>query len=77
MLAIQLPSTLEERLTAMAQASGRRLDECVIQAVTEYLDHFQDLEDYRLAQERLDDVRTGRSRTYSLDDVERELGLAD
>lgn len=77
MLAIQLPSTLEERLATVAQASGRRLDECVIQAVAEYLDHLQDLEDASLAQERLDDVRAGRSGTYSLDEVERELGLAD
>lgn len=37
-----------------------------------YLD---DLEDMYLAERRLEDLRAGRSRTNSLDEVEQELGL--
>ena len=45
----------------------------MIDAIREHLD---DLEDLYLAEQRLTDNRAGRSRTVSLDDVERELGLA-
>ncbi|MGD9500812.1 MAG: CopG family transcriptional regulator, partial [Halothiobacillus sp.] len=41
------------------------------------LEHLDDLEDLYLAEQRLIDVRAGRSPTYSLDEVERDLGLAD
>ena len=39
-----------------------------------YLD---DLEDIYLAEKRLEDLRAGRSRTYTLDEVKKELGLED
>jgi len=39
--------------------------------------HIDDLEDLYLAEQRLLDVRAGRSVTHSIDDVERSLGLAD
>jgi RHH-type rel operon transcriptional repressor/antitoxin RelB len=42
--------------------------------VLEYLD---DLEDAALAEKRLEDLRTGASRTHTLEEVEREFGLAD
>jgi predicted DNA-binding protein len=35
-----------------------------------------DLEDIYLAERRLEDARTGRSKTFTLDEVERDLGLA-
>ena len=37
----------------------------------------EDFEDIRVAEERLADLHAGRSRTYTLDEVVRELGLAD
>ena len=39
--------------------------------------HIDELEDLYLAEQRLIDVRAGRSTTHSIDDVERRLGLAD
>ena len=41
------------------------------------LEHLDDLEDLYLAEQRLIDNRAGRSRTCTLEEVERELGLAD
>ena len=41
------------------------------------LEHLDELEDLCLAEQRLLDNRAGRSRTYTLEEVERELGLAD
>lgn len=39
-------------------------------------DHVGDLEDIRVAEQRLNDLRAGRSTTHTLEEVERELGLA-
>ncbi|WP_425531265.1 type II toxin-antitoxin system RelB family antitoxin [Chromohalobacter beijerinckii] len=36
-----------------------------------------DLEDIYLAEQALEQVRRGEMTTHSLDDLERELGLAD
>jgi RHH-type rel operon transcriptional repressor/antitoxin RelB len=36
-----------------------------------------DLEDLYLAEQRLIDIRAGHSRTHTLEEVERDLGLAD
>jgi RHH-type rel operon transcriptional repressor/antitoxin RelB len=74
MLAIRLPTEVENRLDALAKATGRTKTFYARQAILEHLD---DLEDVYLAEQRLIDVRAGRSSTHSLDDVERDLGLAD
>ena len=73
MLAIRLPSELEDRLENLAKATGRTKTFYAREAIMAHLD---DLEDLYLAEQRLIDNRAGRSRTVSLDDVERELGLA-
>ncbi len=74
MLAIRLPEEIESRLDHLAQVTGRSKSFYVREAILEHLD---DLEDLYLAEQRLIDVRTGRSRTYTLEEVERDLGLAD
>lgn len=74
MLAIRLPPEIEQRLEALAKATGRTKSYYAREAILAYLD---DLEDLYLAEQRLEDVRAGRSRTYSLEEVERDLGLAD
>ena len=35
-----------------------------------------DLEDIYLAEQRLEDIRAGRSKSHTVDEVERDLGLA-
>ena len=74
MLAIRLPSDIEERLERLARATGRTKTYYAREAILEHLD---DLEDLYLAEQRLIENRAGRSRTYSLGEAERELGLAD
>ena len=46
----------------------------MIEAISEKL---EDLEDLYLAEERTPALRAGLSRTYTLDEVEQHLGLAD
>lgn len=74
MLAIRLPQEVEARLEALAKATGRTKTFYAKEAI---LKHIDDLEDIYLAEKRLEDLRAGRSRTYSLEEVEREFGLED
>jgi len=50
MLAIELPASIEDRLDALAKATGRTKTDYVREAVLEHLD---DLEDLHLAESRL------------------------
>jgi RHH-type rel operon transcriptional repressor/antitoxin RelB len=74
MLAIRLPADIEARLNALAAATGRSKTWYAREAILENLD---DLEDVYLAERRLEDIKAGRSVTYPLDVIERELGLDD
>ncbi|SFH55436.1 type II toxin-antitoxin system RelB family antitoxin [Modicisalibacter xianhensis] len=74
MLAIRLPTDIEARLEALAKATGRTKTFYAREAILEHLD---DLEDIYLAEQALEQVRRGEMTTRSLDDLERELGLAD
>ncbi len=73
-IAIDIPEDLALRLQALTERTGRSETSYVLEAVNEYL---EDFEDVQIAEERLADIRSGRSRTYTLEEVERELGLAD
>ena len=72
-VSLRLPDDLNFRLGDLAAKTGRSKTFYMLEAIREHLD---DLEDLYLAEQRLIDIRAGRSRTVSLDDVERELGLA-
>jgi len=74
MLAIHLPPELEQRLEALAKATGRTKTFYAREAILEHLD---DLEDLYLAEQRLLEIRAGRSKTHTIDEMERNLGLAD
>ena len=67
MLAIRLPEALEERLERLARETGLTKTALARAAIQEHLD------DLLLAQAR---ARRHR-KTIPVDDVERELGLAD
>ena len=41
------------------------------------MEHLDDLEDIYLAERRLEDLRAGRTRTFTLEEVERDLGSAN
>ena len=74
MLAIRLPAEIEKRLDALAKATGRSKSFYVREAI---LEHLEDLEDVYLAEKRLEGLRAGRSRSYTLEEVEKRLGLED
>ncbi len=67
MIAVRLPKELEERLTALAQKTGRSKSYHVRQALSAYL---EDLEDHYLAEERLESRLPG----IPLEELERSVG---
>ncbi len=70
MLAIRLPENIEARLGLLAQETGLTKTALAREAILEHLD---DLEDLYRSQAR---ARKNR-KTISLEEVERELGLAN
>ncbi len=74
MLALRLPEDIESRLDKLAKATGRTKSFYAREAI---LEHLADLEDLYLAEKRLAKVRTGKSKTYTMNAVEQALGLAN
>ena len=72
MLAIRLPVEIEARLENLAKLTGRTKTFYAREAILEYID---DLEDLYVAQQRMADIEAGRTKTFTLDEVKRELGL--
>lgn len=66
MLAIRLSAEVESRLEALARATGRTKSFYVREAI---LAHIDDLEDVFLAEQRLIDIRSGKTQTLPLEDV--------
>lgn len=71
---IRLDPVTEQRLNYLTTATGRTKAFYLRELVERGL---EDLEDYYLAENTMQRVRQGQERIYSLDEVERELGLAD
>lgn len=74
MLALRLPAEIERRLESLAKKSGRSKSFYAREAILEHLD---DLEAAYLSDEILNRIKSGQEGTYTLDELERELGLAD
>ena len=68
MLAIRLDSELERRLTLLAKKTGRTKTFYAREAIEQ---HLEDLEDYYLAIEVLQDP----GRIYTAEEAKRELGI--
>ena len=74
MLAIRLPAEIEARLDSLAKSTGRTKTFYAREAILEYL---EDMEDLYLAEQVLADIQAGRSRTYTLEEVKKELGMVE
>ncbi|WP_235890049.1 type II toxin-antitoxin system RelB family antitoxin [Maribrevibacterium harenarium] len=72
MLAIRLPADIESRLNALANETGRTKTYYAREAILKYLD---ELEDQYMAEKIMENVKSGKEKLHSLDEVERELGL--
>lgn len=72
MLAIRLPAEVENRLEALAQATGRTKTFYAREAI---LEHIEDLEDLYLAEQRLIEIRAGKTKTVPLAEVMKRYGM--
>ena len=71
---IRLDPATEQRLDNLATLTGRTKAYYLRELVKNGL---EDIEDYYLAAATMERVRKGEEAVYSLDEVERDLGLAD
>ena len=74
MINFRADDELDARLARLAQLTGRTKTFYVRQAVESQI---EDLEDIYLADQVMSRLEDGSEATYDLDDVERDLGLAD
>ena len=71
-VALRLPDEVSQRLQRLADLTGRSKTFYMIEAIKEHLD---DLEDLYLAEQRLIDIRAGKSETVPLEEVMKRYGL--
>lgn len=73
-MSLRLPEEIGVRLNKLAERTGRSKTFYVREAI---LRHLEDLEDIYIAEQRLADLRAGRSRTYTSEEVEAMLNVED
>jgi len=71
-VSLRLPDDVSQRLQNLAQMTGRSKTYYVVEAIREHLD---DLEDLYLAEQRLIDIRSGKTQTVPLEEVMKRYGL--
>ena len=71
-VSLRLPEDISRRLDRLAERTGRSKTFYMLEAIREHID---DLEDLYLAEQRLVANRAGKSKTYTLAEVEQSLGL--
>ena len=71
-ISLRLPEDLSTRLQTLAANTGRSKTFYMIEAIKE---HIEDLEDLYLAEKRLADIRSGKSKTIPLEEVMKQYGL--
>ncbi len=71
-VSLRLPDDVSRRLQQLAERTGRSKTFYMIEAIQEHLD---DLEDLYLAEQRLLDLRAGKSETVPLDELMKHYGV--
>ena len=71
-VSLRLPDDVSQRLQNLAQMTGRSKTYYMVEAIREHLD---DLEDLYLAEQRLIDIRSGKTQTVPLEVVMKRYGL--
>ena len=71
---IRLSPDIEHRINILATETGRSKAYYLRELIENGLD---ELEDYYLSEKVMERVRKGEEKTYSLEEVEHELGLAN
>ncbi len=73
-IAIEIPEPMYRLLMRYADLHGFDTDAYVAQVLHK---HIEDLHDIAAVEAHIEEVRNGNSKTYTLEQLERELGLDD
>jgi len=73
-VSLRLPDEVSKRLDQLTKLTGRSKTFYMLEAIC---DHLDDLEDLYLAEQRLIDIRSGKSKTVPLEDVMKRYGMED
>ena len=73
-VSLRLPDDVSQRLRQLAARTGRSRTFYILAAIREHLD---DLEDVYLTEQRLIDLRLGKSNAVPLEDVMKRYGVDD
>jgi RHH-type rel operon transcriptional repressor/antitoxin RelB len=71
-LSLRIDDKIYNQLDTLSKKSGINKTKFLKQALLEYM---EDREDYFLAVEALEDIKSGRDKIVSWDEVKKELGL--
>lgn len=71
-VSLRLPNDVAERLSLLAKETGRSKTYYMVEAIKTYI---EDLEDIYIAEQRLTDIRAGKSQVISKEEMEHRLGL--
>ncbi len=71
-ISVRLPNDMEQRLSTLAHKTGRKKSFYVKEALMHYL---EDLEDIYDAEKTLEDIKAGRERVISMEEMEKAVGL--
>ena len=71
-VSIRLPEEISNRLQNLAEKTGRSKTFYMIEAIQVHLD---DLEDLYLAEQRLADIKAGRTKTIPLGEIVKRYGV--
>jgi RHH-type transcriptional regulator, rel operon repressor / antitoxin RelB len=73
-VAVEIPQAMYRLLMRYADIHGFDTDAYVAQVLHK---HIEDLHDIAAVEAHLEEVRNGNSKTYTMEQLERELGLDD
>ncbi|PKO84511.1 MAG: CopG family transcriptional regulator [Betaproteobacteria bacterium HGW-Betaproteobacteria-11] len=71
-VSLRLPEEVSRRLEHLAELTGRSKTYYMLEAIREHLD---DLEDLYLAEQRLTDLRAGKTQAIPLEEVMKRHGM--
>lgn len=74
MLAIRLPEEIEKRLDALAKRTGRTKTYYAREAILRQL---EDMEDLYEAEQVMEDIKSGKTKTIPLEEVMKRYGMGN
>ncbi|GGF97077.1 hypothetical protein GCM10010924_26500 [Rhizobium wenxiniae] len=73
-VAVEIPEAMHRLLRRYADLHGFDTDAYAAQVLHK---HLEDVHDIAIVEAHLEEVRNGNSRTYTMEELEKELGLDD